>query len=128
MPVNEGNSGRRNLSERHEPIVPAILFRQRRRTAGETPMTKVITTAQVQDSAKWKTAFQTHADLFREYTATNIYYTTNAQNEVAIVFDVKDVDKYLKLMDSPETAAAMANDGVKRDTVKVFVLGDEIKL
>ena len=24
--------------------------------------------------------------------------------------------------DSPETAEAMANDGVKRDTVKVFVL------
>jgi hypothetical protein len=91
-------------------------------------MPKVITTAQVEDAARWKREFQTHADLFREYTATEIHYTANADNEVAIVMEVKDVDKYLKLMAAPETAAAMANDGVRRDTVKVFVLEDEIEL
>lgn len=91
-------------------------------------MPKVITTAQVQDAAKWKKEFQTHAKLFREYTATQIHYTADANNEVAIVMEVGDVDKYLNLMAAPETAAAMENDGVKRDTVKVFVLGDEIRL
>jgi len=36
--------------------------------------------------------------------------------------------KYLELMDSPETAEAMAQDGVKRETVKVYVLDKEINL
>jgi hypothetical protein len=42
--------------------------------------------------------------------------------------EVNDVEKLLELMEAPETVAAMTNDGVKRDTVRVFVLRDEIKL
>ncbi len=91
-------------------------------------MTKVITTAEVKDGTKWKRVFQTHASLFREYTATQIDYAVTADNQVAILMDVKNVDTLLKLMAAPETVAAMENDGVKRDTVKVFVLGDDIKL
>ncbi len=34
----------------------------------------------------------------------------------------------MKGMDSPATAEAMASDGVKRETVKVFVLDKEFKV
>ena len=91
-------------------------------------MSKVIVTAEVQDSAKWKREFRTHGDLFREYTATQVNYTATGENEVAIVMEVKDVDKLLELMAAPATVEAMGEDGVKRETVKTFVLTDEMKL
>jgi hypothetical protein len=92
------------------------------------PKAIVIETAQVEDAAKWKRQFQTHTDLFRELTATKVNYTATADNEVALVIAVDDVDKFLKVLASPTTAAAMANDGVKRETVKTFVLTDELEL
>ena len=90
-------------------------------------MAKIIVTAQVQDSKKWEKGFRTHTALFRDYTATAVDFTTTADNEIAMIWEVKDVDTYLRLMDSPETEKAMAYDGVKRDTVKVFVLDKTLK-
>ena len=49
-------------------------------------------------------------------------------NEVAILWEVANLDRFLELLDVPETAEAMAQDGVKRDTVKVYVLDKEFKL
>jgi len=84
-------------------------------------MPKVIVTAQVEDSANWENGFRSHAGLFNNYPATD-------DNEVAILWDVANLDRYLELMDSPGTAEAMAQDGVKRETVKVYVLDKEINL
>ncbi len=36
-------------------------------------------------------------------------------------------DPFLAGLDSPETAAAMAQDGVKRETVKVYVMDKEFQ-
>jgi hypothetical protein len=91
-------------------------------------MPKVIVTAQVEDSANWENGFRSHAGLFNDYTATAINFTATDDNEVAILWDVGNLDRYLELMDSPETAEAMAQDGVKRETVKVYVLDKEINL
>ncbi len=91
-------------------------------------MPKVIVTAQVEDSANWEIGFRSHAGLFNDYTATAINYSATAENEVAILWDVTNLGRYLELMDSPETAEAMAQDGVKRETVKVYVLDKEINL
>lgn len=92
-------------------------------------MTKVIITAQVEDTEKWEKGFRTHADLFREMTiSTSIQLTTNDQNEVAICAEPDDLNKYLELLNSPATAEAMKFDGVKRETVKVFVLDREMKM
>ena len=91
-------------------------------------MPKVIVTAQVEDSANWENGFRSHAGLFNNYTATAINFSATNDNEVAILWDVANLDKYLALMDSPETAEAMAQDGVKRETVKVYVLDKEFKL
>jgi hypothetical protein len=85
-------------------------------------MPRVIITAQVEDSADWEKGFRTHGALFNDYTATAINFTVTDENEVAILWELDDVEKFLALVDSPETIEAMVSDGVKRETVKLFVL------
>jgi hypothetical protein len=92
-------------------------------------MTKVIITAEVEDAAKWEQGFRSHADLFREMTIQNsIELTTNDKNQVCLCAEPADLDKYLEILNAPVTAEAMGHDGVKKDTVKVFVLEKEMKL
>jgi hypothetical protein len=92
-------------------------------------MTKVIITAEVEDAAKWEKGFRSHADLFRSMTISNsIELTTNDKNEACLCAEPDDLDKYLEILNSPLTAEAMAFDGVKPDTVKVFVLDREMKV
>ena len=91
-------------------------------------MSKAIVTAQVDNSANWERDFRTHVDLFRSYTATAINFSTTSDNEVAILWEVANLDKFLEQLESPETAEAMAQDGVNRESVKVYVLDKEINL
>ena len=42
--------------------------------------------------------------------------------------DPDDLNLFLQGLDSPATAEAMAADGVKRETVKVFVLDKELQV
>ncbi len=88
-------------------------------------MPRVIITAQVEDSAKWEEGFRTHGELLRSMTSTVTYLTTTDDNEVALYAEPVDLAKFLEVMDSPATAEAMAFDGVKRETVKIFVLDRE---
>ena len=91
-------------------------------------MPRIIITAQVENSAKWEEGFRTHGALFNDYTATAIHFTTTDDNEVAILWEVADVGKFKEHLDAPETAEAMSADGVKRESVKVFVLDKEFDL
>jgi len=92
-------------------------------------MTKVIITANVEDSAKWEAGFRTHLDLFKRMSISKpIQLSTNGNNEVALCAEPDDLEKYLEILNSQATADAMAYDGVKRETVKVFVLDKELKL
>ncbi len=91
-------------------------------------MTRIIATAQVEDSAKWEEGFRTHGDLFKDMTVTAIHFTATAENEVAAHFEVANLDKYFEVFESPATAEAMAFDGFKRETAKVFVLDKEFDL
>ena len=92
-------------------------------------MSKIVATAQVEDSAKWVEGFRTHVDLFKRYTVNStIHFTANENNEVAIIFEVNDVDKFFEELESPATAEAMSLDGVKKDTVKMYVLDKELNV
>ena len=92
-------------------------------------MPKVVVTAQVEDSVKWEEGFRTHGDLFRSETVTKpIAFGMSEGNEIAVCFEPDDLGTFLKGMDSSATANAMAVDGVKRETVKVFVLDKEFKV
>ena len=89
-------------------------------------MPRVVVTAQVEELVKWEEGFRTHGDLFRSQTVSGpIGIATNEDNEIAVCFDASDLDRFLQGMDSSETAETMAVDGVKRETVKVFVLDKE---
>jgi hypothetical protein len=91
-------------------------------------MTRILVTAQVEDGAKWEEGFRTHGALFKSMTATSVHYAVMDDNHVAVYTEVDDQAKYFEVMDSDATAEAMAHDGVKRDTVKIFLLDKEIKL
>jgi len=92
-------------------------------------MTRIVLTAEVEDAGKWEAAFRTHADIFRTQTIESpMRFTVNDSNQVAIYAKVDDIDKFMDILNSPVTYDAMANDGVKRETVKVFALDKKLKL
>ena len=91
-------------------------------------MFKAIITAQVEDSADWETDFRSHTRLFNKYTATAVHFAATDDNEVAILWEVSDLETFLAQLDEPETAEAMAQDGVNPDSVKVYVLDKELNL
>ena len=70
-------------------------------------MHKVVINAEVEDAVKWEEGFRTHGDLFRRQTVSNIEFKTTDSNRVVICFTVGDLDTYLQLMESEETAEAM---------------------
>lgn len=89
-------------------------------------MPKVIVKVEVEDVAKWEEGFRTHGELFREQTVNKpIHFTEAGKNEILICFEPDDLDTYLRILDSAETETAMKVDGVKRETVQVFVLDKE---
>ena len=91
-------------------------------------MPKVVITAQVEDLVKWEKGFRAHGNLFRSQTVTKpIDFATIAGNEVAVCAEPDDLATFMKIMDSPAVAEAMAFDGVKRETVKMFVLDKQFK-
>jgi hypothetical protein len=91
-------------------------------------MAKVIVTSQAQDPVKWEAGFRTHADCFRSYSIRVPVNFAVSGNEVAICFEPENLDTFNRLMESPASAEAMASDGVKRETLKVYVLDKEMKL
>lgn len=88
-------------------------------------MKKVIITAKVEDSAKWEEGFRTHGELFKRLTCVSpIHISIQEGNEVALLSDVENLDTYMKILET-EGPAAMANDGVIKETVKIFVMDKE---
>ncbi len=89
-------------------------------------MPRVIATAQVEDAAKFEQGFRTHGELFKSMTINKpIHFTVTGKNEIVGLFEPDELDKYMEVMDSRATEEAMEFDGVKRDTVKIFVLDKE---
>jgi hypothetical protein len=88
-------------------------------------MPRIVLTAVVEDSTDWERKFRSHGDLFRRIwpgPVPDIHLATHEQNEVALCFDVDDVDGWWAMQERPEIAEAMEKDGVRRDSVKIFVL------
>jgi hypothetical protein len=109
-------------------MIVSLFARSNALSSKETNMAMVIITAQVQDPVKWEAGFRTHGDLFRTYTVRAPIHYTIAGNEVAICMEPENLKSFTQSMESQETVEAMAFDGVKRETVKTFVLDKEMKL
>ena len=91
-------------------------------------MAKVLVTAQVQDPVKWEAGFRTHSDLFRTMSVRGSMYYAITGNEISVFAETDNLEAYMRVLQSPATAEAMAHDGVKRETVKSVVLDKEMKL
>ena len=91
-------------------------------------MPRVILTAQVQDPVKWEAGFCTHGAIFKSYTVNEPVQYSVLGNEVALLMEVSSVETMQAEMAKSSTAEAMAFDGVKRETFKMFVLDKEVKL
>jgi len=90
-------------------------------------MPRILITAEVNDLATWEKGFRTHGDLFKQMGVSTMEYATVAGSRVAVCGETTDLDAYMKIFNSPATAEAMAGDGVKRETVQLFVLDKNVK-
>jgi hypothetical protein len=92
-------------------------------------MPKVLVVAKCKNLVKWEQGFRTHAELFRSMGVTKpISYGTSGGNFIAVCSETNDVAVFMKVLEASERAAAMADDGILRDTVKVFVLDKELQV
>ena len=89
-------------------------------------MPRVLITAEVENLEAWEKGFRSHTDLFKQMAISTMEYATVAGNRIAVCGETTDLDAYMKIFTSPATAEAMAHDGVKRETVQVFVLDKEL--
>jgi hypothetical protein len=85
-------------------------------------MPMVILTADVKDGRAWESAYRSHGDLFRAAGIGTLHYTVGDDGHVVMCLDTDDVEGYMNFMKAQATQDAMKNDGVKRETVKLFVL------
>jgi hypothetical protein len=89
-------------------------------------MPRFVATAEVEDVARWEEGFRSHLDLFDEMTVTATHYTVTDDNHVAVYHELADLDTFFSIMESPAARDAMARDGVRPGTLKVFVLDKEL--
>lgn len=91
-------------------------------------MPQVVVTAQVEDLKQWERGFRTHGDLFRSQTVTKpIGIATREDNQVAVRFEPEDLDAFFNIIDSPAAHEAMDADGIKRDSVRIYVFDKEFR-
>jgi len=91
-------------------------------------MPRVVVIAEVEDLDKWEKGFRTHGGLFRQMAVSKMEFGTAEGNRVAVCGETTNLDAYMKVFNSQATADAMAADGIKRETVKMFVLDKELEV
>lgn len=84
-------------------------------------MTTVILTANVKDDKAWERAYRSHGDLFKAAGLGPFNYSLE-DGHVVMSTEVDDVGAYMDFIKSKATQDAMKKDGVKRKSVKIFVL------
>lgn len=90
-------------------------------------MPKVLVVAQVEDGAKWEASFRTHGNLFKTYGLKGPVEYGVSGNSAAVCLEPENVQAFLQVLQDQATADAMKADGVKRETVNVFVLDKQLK-
>ncbi|MEM7222379.1 MAG: hypothetical protein AAF495_05335 [Pseudomonadota bacterium] len=87
-------------------------------------MPKIVVTIQVEDLSKWEQGFKTHGALFRRQTIKGQYdYTMiHGENRVVLCAEVEDVDEFFEELETPQADDAKDLDGVKRESIRFYVL------
>ena len=88
----------------------------------------IVLTAHVKDPVKWEKGFRSHGELLKGGLMTSlIHYTITKNSDVVMYSETDSVDEYMKFLQSPEIVQAMTEDGVDRETLKVYTLDKEFK-
>jgi len=94
-------------------------------------MPRLVMVGEADDATAWEEHFRSHRELFStlygEMGMNVIHFTTTEDNKFVLYSEPSDLDAYFATLDSAEIKAAMAEDGVKRDTVQVHVLEKELR-
>ena len=87
-------------------------------------MPKIVATIEVEDLAKWEAGFLTHDDLFRRQTIRGGYDYTMIEEEKRVVLcaEVSDVETFFQVLNSQDAEDAKEMDGVKRESIRFYVL------
>jgi hypothetical protein len=64
--------------------------------------------------------------MYGEMGMNVIHFTTTEDNRFVLYSEPPDLEAYFATLDSDEIKAAMAEDGVKRETVQVNVLEKDL--
>ena len=89
-------------------------------------MTKVMVSAEVENIERWKTGFATHSELFKKQAVTVAYYGAGEKNKGVACFETEDLNAFMEILESSDTAEAMSHDGIIDGTVEIFVLDSSI--
>ncbi len=82
--------------------------------------------AKAENVDNWKEQFKTHGELFKDQGVSIAYMGTTDSNSVLAIFETDDIDKFTKVFNSKDTEKAMENDGIKKDSVEMFVITDQL--
>ena len=82
--------------------------------------------AKVESEEKWKEEFKTHGELFKNQGVSIAYMGSADNKSVLAIFETDDLDKFNEIFDSEETAKAMSNDGIEKDSVEKFIITDQL--
>jgi len=91
-------------------------------------MTKVVVRAGVEDIERWRNGFVTHSELFEKQGVTIAYYGVGDGNKVVACFETADLDAFMEILESSDTAEAMSNDGIIDGTVEIFVMDSILEI
>lgn len=91
---------------------------------GPGPM--VVATHKVEDAAAWLAAWNGESGRHAMFSANGVASSRTMQNpeepnDVAIIFEVSDLNAFMAFVDSPETQAAKAEDGVIEEGLRFYV-------
>lgn len=93
-------------------------------------MARMVMTGEVEDAMAWEARFRSHRDLFAtiygEMGMNAIHFSTTDDNRFVIYSEPPDAEEFFRTLESEEIKAAMAEDGVKRETVQVYILDKEL--
>ena len=92
-------------------------------------MPKIVATIEVENLSEWEKGFKTHGELFRRQTIDGQYDYTMIEegNRVVLCAEVKDVGAFFEVLQSEEADEAKELDGVRRDTIRFYVLDKQFK-
>ena len=67
-------------------------------------------------------------ELFKKQAVTVAYYGAGEKNKGVACFETEDLNAFMEILESTDTAEAMSHDGIIDGTVEIFVLDSILEI